>query len=199
MKYLNFIAVLVFSALILSSCGKENLVSTVDKIPDVEPEIEIIDPSTTSIPSYSSIVENEQALLASFILDSVNPENNTYILMMSSSLIDGPGAVYISSWQPPAGETGIQDGAYSVGSSYTISQEGIDAYEDWEANGSDPTTEPDLSSADSPYITTYTATLSYEFSNINASTVDVTISGEIVGEDGNSTSISGTVTADQFN
>jgi len=197
MKYLNFLAFVATVMLIMTSCGKENLTTTIDNIPEVEPVVEEVVEEGTS-PSYASIAATGEAALGTFVFDSITMEVNNHSLVFPSNFIGAPDVIFITAWFPTETETDIQEGTISIPDAETISQEGIDAWDAWVADGSDPDTRPDLFSPDSPYLTEYTSTITYEISNITATTVDVVVAGSITDADGNSTEVSGSFSADRY-
>lgn len=196
MKYIKFLVVLVTVTLIMTSCGKENLTITDDNIPEVESVVEIVDDNSTP-PSYAAVANSGEAALATFFLDSAATAVHNYSLVAPSSMVGAPEAVFVTAWDPNLDtETGLEETTYVIEDVLiqTISQEGIDAFEDWEANGSDPDAIPDLNL----YVTIYTGTITYDVSNITADTADVDISGDIVDEEGNSTTLSASITANLY-
>lgn len=197
MKYLNFIVVAALAIFVFASCEKESTTETTDNVPVLEPVTEVV--VDNNPPSYARIANSGQSALARFVFDSTTMEVNNYSLVLPSNLIGAPDVVFASTWLPAAStETEIQAITYTIDDVETISQAGIDAWDAWVANGSDPNTMPDLFSPNSPFVTRYTATLTYDISNITATTADVTVSGSIVDSSGNSTPLSATITADRY-
>ncbi len=179
----------------LTSCDKESLTKTIDNIPEVEVKEIVVENTNSPLPSLSAIVDNNEVALAIFIFD--NTVNN-YSLVLPSSMIDAPGAIFESTWVPATPETTLQATTYIIDHVATISQEGLDAYNMWVLDGSDPETMPDLFSPDSPYRTEYISSLTYTISNITDTTAEVELSGEIEDPDGFISTVSESLTADLY-
>ncbi len=179
--------------LLLFSCNKESLRTTIDQVPEV-PVIEEIVPDEDDTPTIVDIASGKTAL-STFVFDTVSMQVNNYSLVIPSSFIGAPEAVWAGVWSPPTPEQSLQATTYVIETVSIISEAGIDVYEEWIANGSDPTTEPDIFDYEKDYVV---AGLNCTISNITDTTADVEIMGNLIDEFGGMLPVSGAFVADLY-
>ncbi|MEM6376578.1 MAG: hypothetical protein AAF705_00055 [Bacteroidota bacterium] len=192
MKVLQLLVMAVVLTVISTSCDREGFVSEIDNTPEFEVVEETVSSSNLSIGASSFICD--VVTLATTFEDSLGTNVHSYSLSLQATDVSVSGAVFASVWLPAVPETELQETTYSgdMGLAFTISQEGLDAFADWEANGGNPDTVPDLND----YTTMYDGSnLTYTVSNITDATADVVLAGSIEDQDGNTTDISGSFTA----
>jgi len=135
----------------LISCNKESITTLVDNEPEV--------------PVEEVTINSNSTVLTIFILDSVTMEINNYSLVMNSSLVGAPGAIFTTSWFPlTENEMELQEVSYDL--------EFVDIVS---TDGSNPATEPDIDLEPFGEVD-----LVCTVSNITDTTANILITGSIV-------------------
>ncbi len=194
MKFFKIVFTIACLSLVLTSCDKDSFSSIEDNAPILEVVEEEVQADNISVgPSNYQL---NQAILFAYAEVEGGPVIN-YSLSLNAEIAgvdaDCGGFVFTPLTES---ETEIQAESYTGDMDFGalwITDEGIAILEAWEAAGSDPDNQPDLEDV----LLTYDASgMTYVFSNISDTTVDVEVSGEIVDEDGVSIEISGSFTAE---
>jgi len=172
MKVLSFLAIVLSLTILTTSCDKEGALSVIDNTP----EFEVLDETTSSdnLTLGDKSMTCDAIALATYISDGETNVNN-YSLSLGATSLGDAGAVFVGAWSPAEPETSLQEMTYSdqTGSIIALSEEAFDVIEAWRAAG-----------------------VTYTISNITETTADVVVAGEMIDDDGNATSVSGSFTAE---
>ncbi len=127
--------------LLLASCAKDNLVETIDEIPNLEPTIKEID--------GDFLMRRLQFQVDTARIDATQDwgqnELMGYNLNLQPTLAGAPGITFNLRWLVNGDnpEYNLTEKTYFANLAHTLAPNKIDALETWIANGADPLDRPD--------------------------------------------------------
>ncbi|MEM9819792.1 MAG: hypothetical protein AAF985_01915 [Bacteroidota bacterium] len=197
MKSLKILSAFFFFSFILASCNKESLTITEDNPPEVVVEEVVVEEEGQGEAGEITVGTARYNLNEVFVATFIDNDGSlvNYQVGLNADLVGVSGECggFAFTSEDPS-ETSLQETTYMDLSStgFWVTQEGIDAFAAWEAAGANPSDMPNIVD----YLIQYDASaVSYTFSNLTETTVDVELSGEMTDLDGNTVPVSGSFTA----